>query len=266
VSEIDWIRIDPGTAWLGDERGALMYAGNGPRHEICIETEFEISATPITFAQWKDLTGQAAAGVDRDTPVNRLTPLMIEAGLIGVEGDPRPPSEAEWALAAKQGTIGPGDVQVEVLSDRPPRSGYWGAPCDGRPWITPVRAGGISDHTAHTTRVWRGSGTMRGATPRGVSRPQMGFRLVRSTTPESELNMPNAPPQKDLLIRESTIALLIGILPSFTWAYFNASDRYLSESWLNIAVGGIFFSFMTAFLWRPKTPSYSIQDGKMRRN
>jgi len=266
VSEIEWIRIEPGTAWLGDERGALMHAGNGPRHEICIEYGFEISAAPITFAQWKKLTGQAVAGEHSNHGVNRLTPLMIEAGLIGVNGNPRPPSEAEWALATNQGAIGPGDVQVEVLSDRPPRSGYWGAPCDGRPWTTPIRAGGISDHTAHATRVWQSSGTMRGATPRGVSRPQMGFRLVRSPVPEKQFNMPKAPSQKDLIVRESIIAILIGILPSFTWAYFNASERYLSESWLNIAVGGVFFSLMTALLWRPKTPIYSLQDGKMRRN
>lgn len=266
MSEIEWIRVDPGTAWLGDNRGALMHAGNGPRHEIRIQNEFEISAEPITFAQWKELTGQAVAGENSDDPVNRLTPLMIESGLIGVQGNPRPPSEAEWALAAKQGAIGLGAVQVEVLSDRPPRSGYWGAPCDGRPWVPSIRAGGVSDHTAHTTRVWRGPGTMRGATPRGVSRPQMGFRLVRSTKYEDGLNMPPAPSQADLIIRESIIALLIGILPSFTWAYFNASPNYLSESWLNIAVGGIFFSLMTAFLWRPKTPSFSVTDGKMRRD
>ena len=103
---------------------------------------------------------------------------MIEAGLIGIKGNPHPPSEAEWALAAKQGAIGLGGVQVEVLSDRPPRSGYWGAPCDGRPWVPSVRAGGDSDPTAHTTRVWKGTGTMRGVILWGVSRLQMGFRLV----------------------------------------------------------------------------------------
>ncbi|MEE2748064.1 MAG: hypothetical protein VX473_06325 [Candidatus Thermoplasmatota archaeon] len=266
MSEIEWITIHPGTTWLGDKRGALMHVANGPRHEIQIESEFEISSEPITYSQWKILTGQAVAGENTDAPVNRLTPLMIEAGLVGVNGDLRPPSEAEWALAADQGAIGPGDVQVEVLSDRPPRSGYWGAPCDGRPWTSPIRAGGISDHTAHTTRVWRGSGTVRGATPRGVSRPQMGFRLVRTSPPKNELNMPKYAPKKYILIRESIMALFIGLLPSFTWAYFNASERYISESWLNIAAGGIFFSLMTAFIWRPNTPSYSIQDGKMRRN
>ena len=265
VAEIDWISIQPGKAWLGDERGALMHVGNGPRHQIRIETEFEISAAPITFSQWKSLTGQSIVGDDSDSTLNRLTPLMIEAGLIGVDGNPRPPSEAEWALASEQGAIGPGNVQVEVLSDRPPRSGYWGAPCDGRPWVPEVRGGGVSDHSAHVTRIWRESGTMRGATPRGVSRPQMGFRLVRSSVPEGKLKMPDSPSQADLIIREAIIALLIGIIPSFTWAYFNASSRYLSESWLNIAVGGIFFSFMTAFVWRPKTPSFEFVEDRMQR-
>ena len=265
VTEIDWIPINPGKAWLGDNRGALMHAANGPRHEIRIDQEFEISASPITCAQWTALTGQPAAGDTSENPLNRLTPLMIEAGLLGVEGNPRPPSEAEWALASAQGAIAPGDIQIEVLSDRPPRSGYWGAPCDGRPWLAPMRGGGISDHTPHVTRIWRNTGTMRGATPRGVSRPQMGFRLVRSPLPEGELLMPVAPPRNELIIRESMIAMLIGIIPSFTWAYFNASSRYLSESWLNIAVGGIFFSLMTALIWRPNSPSYSIQDEQMRR-
>ena len=98
MSEIDWIEVEPGTAWLGDSRGALLHVGNGPRHEIQVGKQFEISSKPITFAQWKQLTGQAVAGEDSQEPVNRLTPLMIEAGLIGVEGNPRPPSEAEWAL------------------------------------------------------------------------------------------------------------------------------------------------------------------------
>jgi hypothetical protein len=93
----------------------------------------------------------------------------------------------------------------------------------------------------------------------------MGFRLVRSSVPEGELKMPNSPKKGDLIVRELIIALIIGIIPSFTWAFFYASSQYLSESWLNIAVGGIFFSLMTALVWRPKSPSYSIQDNQMRR-
>lgn len=265
LSEIEWIKVSPGTVWLGDNRGGLMHAGNGPRHQVQIDSEFEISSKPITFAQWKSLTGQAAAGENSDLPLNRLTPLMIEAGLIGVENSLRPPSEAEWALADSQGAIIRGEIEVEVLSDRPPRGGYWGAPCDGRPWVPPVRAGGVSDYTAHVTRIWQGSSTLRGATPRGVSRPKMGFRLVRTLDYKGDLKMPQAPRKSELLIRESLFAIFIGIIPSFTWAHFNASPEYISESWLNIAFGGIFFSLMTALLWRPKTPSFCIMEGKMRR-
>ena len=265
MSEIQWIQVHPGTAWLGDDRGALLHAGNGPRHQIKIDCEFEISSEPITFAQWKSLTGNAVAGQDSDQPLNRLTPLMIEAGLSGTNGNLRPPSEAEWALAVTQGAIDRGTVEVEVLSDRPPRSGYWGAPCDGRPWLPPVRAGGISDHTAHVTRIWQSERTVRGATPRGVSRQKMGFRLVRFAEYGGDLKMPNAPQKSTLILRETVIALIIGILPSFTWAFFNASREYLASSWLNIAFGGIFFSLMTAMIWRPKTASFHIEDGQMRR-
>ena len=241
-----------------------MHAGNGPRHQVKIETAFEISSEPITFAQWKALTGNAVAGQDSDQPLNRLTPLMIEAGLIGTNDNLRPPSEAEWALADAQGVIKRGPVEIEVLSDRPPRSSYWSAPCDGRPWLPPLRAGGVSDHTAHVTRIWRNEKTVRGATPRGVSRQKMGFRLVRGAQYDDDLKMPIAPQKSGLIMREAIIALLIGIIPSFTWAYFNASREYIASSWLNIAFGGIFFSLMTALIWRPKTPSFHVEDGKMR--
>ncbi len=265
MSEIHWIQVQPGTAWLGDDRGALMHAGNGPRHQIKIESTFEISSEPITFAQWKFLTGNAAAGQVSEQPLNRLTPLMIEAGLIGTEGNLRPPSEAEWALAVSQGAITRGPVEIEVLSDRPPRSGYWGAPCDGRPWTPSVRAGGVSDHTAHVTRIWQKDSTVRGATPRGVSRQKMGFRLVRFAEYPGGLEMPIASQKSNLIMREALIGLVIGILPSFTWAYFNASPEYISSSWLNIAFGGLFFSLMTALIWRPKTPSFHVEEGEMRR-
>lgn len=262
--DIEWLRVEPGTIWVGDDRGALLHAGNGPRHQIHIAEPFEISAAPVTFAQWAELTGQRVAGEDSDDPINRLTPLMVDAGLTPLE-DLRTPSEAEWTLASDQGCIAPGGLEVELLADRPPRSGYWGAPCDGSPWLPPIRAGGVSDHSAHTTRVWRGESTVRGATPRGVSRPQMGFRLVRAPEREALPRLPRAPNRNALLAREAGFALVLGILPSFTWAFFNASSRYISESWVNIAVGGIFFSLMTALLWRPRTPKFEIDGDRMRR-
>jgi hypothetical protein len=98
----------------------------------------------------------------------------------------------------------------------------------------------------------------------------MGFRLVKlEPEPYSEEppRLPMSQKKSELIVRESIIALLIGIIPSFTWAWFNASRSYLIDSWLNIAVGGIFFSLMTAFIWRPKTPSFRIGTncGKVKR-
>ena len=269
MTEIEWLPIQAGRVTIGDSRGALMFVNNGPLHQINIVTDFEISSTPITYAQWATLTGQPAAGNKSDEQMNCLTPLMIESALNSFENI-RLPSEGEWALAAEQSVILKGDFQVELLADRPPRGGYWGAPCDGRPWSSQRSSGGIGDHSAHVTRVWANDDTVRGATPRGVTRQQMGFRLVRFSN-EAYMGdpprLPNAPPKSELLMRESIIALLIGILPSFTWAWFNASRSYLVDSWLNIAVGGIFFSLMTAFLWRPRTPSYRIGTncGKVKR-
>ena len=79
--------------------------------------------------------------------------------------------------------------------------------------------------------------------------------------------MPNAPQKSSIILREALIALLIGIIPSFTWAYFNASSEYISSSWLNIAFGGVFFSLMTALVWRPKTPCFHVaEDNTMRQD
>ena len=63
-----------------------------------------------------------------------------------------------------------------------------------------------------------------------------------------------------LLIEEIVISLVFGILPSFIWAYFNASGNYIIEGWLNLTFGGIFIGFFTIIFWRPKTKTYKIND------
>jgi len=269
---ITWVAVNSGKVMLGDARGALMHSGNNPQHEVRVELGFEISSKPITYGQWQEITGSVIVGGDSDATLTRLSPLMVEGGVVGA-GDMRPPSEAEWALAEKQGVASKMDVTVELLADRPPKSGYWGAPCDGRPWLAQPKAGGAPIPAPHVTRVWQGGegkrGTARGTTPREVTRPQMGFRLVRLSN-EAYLSpevprMPGSPPTSSLLIREVVIALIIGIIPSFTWAYFNASPNYITDSWLNLVVGGIFFSALTAFIWRPRTKIWRIsEDDKMR--
>ncbi len=270
--DIEWLAVKPGSVMIGDARGALMHSGSNPQHEVCIEFGFEISSKPITFGQWKKITGSTIAGYESDATLNRLSPLMVEGGLVG-SGDLRPPSEAEWSLAEKQGVACKFDVAVELLADRPPKSGYWGAPCDGRPWVAQPKAGGAPIPAAHVTRVWQGRdgvrGTARGTTPREVTRPQMGFRLVRLSeqaySTSEPPRMPGPAPTSSLLVREAIIALIIGIIPSFTWAWFNASPGYIFDSWLNLVVGGLFVSALSAFVWRPRSKIWRLnEDNRMQ--
>ena len=63
------------------------------------------------------------------------------------------------------------------------------------------------------------------------------------------------------MFEEIVICALIGIIPSFVWAYFNASPGYIAEGWLNLILGGVFMGLSTAIFWRPRTPTYLENDG-----
>jgi uncharacterized membrane-anchored protein YitT (DUF2179 family) len=63
------------------------------------------------------------------------------------------------------------------------------------------------------------------------------------------------------VFEEIVICTLIGIIPSFVWAYFNASQGYISEGWLNLILGGVFMGLCTGIFWRPRTPTYLENDG-----
>ena len=42
-----------------------------------------------------------------------------------------------------------------------------------------------------------------------------------------------------LLKEEILIAITVGIIPSFVWAYFNASEGYIQTGWPGLVLGGI---------------------------
>ena len=74
-------RVDsgqPGTAWLGDDRGALMHAGNGPRHQVKIEPHSKLVLNQLHLHSGRHYRN-AVAGQDSDQPLNRLMP---QTGLI----------------------------------------------------------------------------------------------------------------------------------------------------------------------------------------
>jgi len=71
-----------------------------------------------------------------------------------------------------------------------------------------------------------------------------------------------------LLREESSIILGLGIVPSFVWAYFNASPGYIESGWPGLVLGGILLGLITSIFWRPKTTSYRIgrNCGKVKPN
>ena len=61
-----------------------------------------------------------------------------------------------------------------------------------------------------------------------------------------------------LLKEEILISLFVGIIPSFVWAYFNASEGYIQTGWPGLVFGGLILGLFTMIFWRPKTTSYRL--------
>jgi hypothetical protein len=119
-----------------------------------------------------------------------------------------------------------------------------------------------------SSRTWDSGIPSPSQTKKGQN---LGYvRLVkRSENHTFSADSPRLPDSSDksrLLFEEFFIALIFGIIPSFLWAYINASDGYILEGWLNLVFGGIFIGVFTVIFWRPKTKSWRVGNncGKMK--
>ncbi|HJN70042.1 MAG TPA: hypothetical protein QF525_01230, partial [Candidatus Thalassarchaeaceae archaeon] len=67
---------------------------------------------------------------------------------------------------------------------------------------------------------------------------------------------------------EVVIAIVLGIIPSFLWAHFNATPGYIETGWPGLVLGGAVLGLLTGLFWRPKTTSYRIgrNCGKVKAN
>ncbi len=102
------------------------------------------------------------------------------------------------------------------------------------------------------------------------------IRLVRPVSPTSTENSdwadqysPRLPQGYDPVWRlkqEVIIAFVVGIIPSFIWAFFNATPGYIESGWLNLLMGGAFIGVMSGAIWRPNGFTYRLaEDGKSMR-
>jgi len=228
-----WAEVQPGSVTMGSDKRSIMFGGIGPRHEVSLGYSFRISVQPVE-------------PTEADTLIESMSAEVA--------------SESEWELAYSRGLISGEDNSVEILADY--AESYWGKQCDGRPLVKGKEAPRI-------LRVWR-SGTARTslAFPGNMEGRFEGakIRLVIRDSPTWPLNPPGLPIRRDssrLLREEALISIVVGIIPSFAWAYYNASQTYISEGWLNLIFGGVFFGVFTGIFWRPRQPTWYHESGKM---
>ena len=233
-SEASWVSVEPGSVLVGSNNRSVLFGGVGPRHEVSIGYGFQISQHLLDL---------------------ELANSLIES--IGAEIA----SESEWELAYSRGLISGNAGTVEELADS--FDNYWGKPCDGRPFIK-------KGTNPRILRIWRQNANAVPAASwdegGGMGQPRNQYRLVIRDSmewPEGPVSIPKSGNMTRILREEALISLFVGIIPSFVWAYFNASPGYISEGWLNLVFGGVFFGVMTIIFWRPIQPTWLKRDGAM---
>jgi hypothetical protein len=230
--DVQWIKVNPGKVFVGSNNRSILFGGIGPRHEVRIDYEFEMSFLPVPKATASQI-------------------LLSDEYNIA--------SESEWTLAFEQDLIS-GNNEVEELADRI-RGSYWSKVCDGRPFFE-------EGWLMKSSRSWSSGNP----SPSQISRGQVSefIRLVKRPKDHHFLTegpqLPVSSNKYRLLREEFLIALIVGIIPSFIWAYFNASEGYISEGWLNLLFGGLFVGVFTVIFWRPSTVSWRVGNncGKMK--
>jgi len=228
---IEWTEVNPGMVVMGSENRSILFGGIGPRHEVSIEYRFKISRIPVSSNEALKIVQSSEADVA---------------------------SESEWELANSRGLLSAEIGCIEGLEDR--YGDYWGKACDGRPHYGGNRG-------LQNLRHWSKSG------PVSIQRPPLSeaekpesVRLVIREDPDWSDDPLTIPIRKDnqrIILEEALISLFLGVIPSFIWAYYNASDGYLREGWLNLIIGGIFFGLFTSLFWRPKQPTWHIKSGRI---
>ena len=227
MTEIEWVSIPPGAVEMGSDNRSVLFGNLGPRHIFTISSPFEISKYPVESDLAREVLAQDEAHVA---------------------------SESEWERAMSIGAITGEIGTIEVLADS--ATNYWGKHCDGRPFIqeNPIRT--------RRVRLWKKGGTRKSTRPI-ESIQDYPRRLVKRTSDydDNVLSLPARADNRRIVLEEIVICTLIGIIPSFVWAYFNASQGYIGEGWLNLILGGVFMGLCTGIFWRPRTPTYLENDG-----
>jgi len=229
LESIEWVVVEPGSTYIGSSNRAVLFGAPGPRHEVAIQYRYQISDKAIK---------------------------LLEATSFIESGEAEISSESEWQLAFDRGLIREGSG-TEVLQDRL-SSSYWGKICDGRAFIQ-------KDSNVLVCREWRGKEATARYLPENSNLEKM-VRIVRRENGEPNPlapRLPTSPPRTTVLIEEASIILVLGVIPSFLWAFFNASPGYIDTGWPGLVLGGIILGLLTGIIWRPKQPTWWSKGSQM---
>lgn len=232
---IEWVPIAPGRTEIGSDNRSILFGGIGPKHMVEICYRYSIAKHPIPIE-------------DADNIIQSK-----EADLA---------SESEWKLALDQEAI-TGNQELEKLSDCC-KGHYWSKALDGRPHL-------IDDWTFHIAKQWSSGKPTTRLLAKDSIEPKFARLVKREEESEFGENPQRLPANRDtvsLLKEELVIAIIVGIIPSFVWAYFNASEGYIQTGWPGLVFGGIILGLFSMIFWRPKTTSYRLgrNCGKVKPN
>jgi len=231
--QINWVTVEPGSTLVGSNNRSILFGGIGPRHEVSIDYQFRISERPLDFEEF--------SRIEHDSGMEIV-------------------SDSEWELAYSRGLLSGVEGSSESLADS--TQDYWGKPCDGRPFVN-------GDNSPSLIRKWRSgkAQTLTVFTNRRTEEPiSDGVRMVvreHSGWSKNPLRIPSRRNHSNVIIEEILVCFIVGILPSFVWAFFNASPGYIREGWLNLVLGGFFLSMLTMIFWRPRQPTWHIESDRM---
>ena len=272
TNTFEFIEIQPKDIYLGKDNGGLFFAAERPRHKVKITYQFAISKECISEEQWNNIF-KHNENIPNYNQFNQrdINEFLEKLNEENKEYKFRLPSEAEWELAKNQleKSSEIPNKKGELVADQPHVS-YWGAPCNGSPWLeeNPKAAGYKMQLSKHPKFGFINS---KENSKRGISRHDshtkgIKFRIVKlpKTHIDSlEKKLPLEFDRFEIIKREILIAILIGIIPSFIWAFFNAAPGYIARGFGNLILGGVFFSLITGLIYRPRHSTLEYKENKI---
>jgi hypothetical protein len=255
--------IPSGHVLIGTDKGGLVHGSERPRYEASIP-EFMMMYSFLTVKQFNQIVDEEGG---ENSPIEKLNWEDVERLLKVISAElptgfeVRLPSEAEWMRGKQHLGFELPLACEEMLWDHPSNNNR-GAPIDGRPRLD-ERVGSLMKRyrasiKSHPTKKGL---TFRSQTPIFSPQADTFIRLVIRKTASSEaIRVPEEADLKAIFKQEVLIAIMIGIIPSFLIPIFRGFSDYVLDGWANLVFGGLCISFASAAIWRPRRPTWYLDD------